>query len=449
MVFLKYWSGVAAAWVVAVAILLAAPSAAQPRRVAFVDGDGQWRWADLEEFTGFATKGGGLSESIAGPFRIVYQDVEEATGVGFDDPELGQARRATLWAVLDYMASVLDVPGQADLFVRASQTDGLGALAAAGPFLAPESGFQGGFVFEHLQTGVDPVPDTPDGTVSVDFGFRWNAELDAPAPDEHDLFTTLLHEVTHALGFFSVVASDGRSELINQGDRGLFSIFDSLLLREADETPVFFAGGEVAGTTDDFAGTALVFAGERVRKALGFYPRVFTPRRFLEGSSIGHWSSFNGFDSVMLPGLASGIARRRYAAWELQALADLGYDVIDCGDGFIAGEEECDDGKREASTRCTPDCLIPALEPFDPIDGGIPEAPVEGIPGKPSRTPSGELRDPSAEPLPEPAVAPTSASSASGCQVHPNGDGVVSGFALVLAWILVRRPRDRTSRSRS
>lgn len=446
---LKFWSFLAAAWVVAVAVLLAAPSAAQPRRVAFVDGDGRWRWADLEEFTGIAEKGGGLSESIAGPFRILYEDVEESTGVGFDDPELGQARRATLWAVLDYLASVLDVPGRADLLVRASQTDGLGALAAAGPFLAPESGFQGGFVFEHLQTGIDPAPNTPDGTVSVDFGFRWNAELDTPAPDEHDLFTTLLHEVTHAIGFFSVVASDGRSELINQGDRGLFSILDSLLVREADQTPVFFAGGEVGGTPNDFAGAALVLAGDRVRKALGFYPRVFTPRRFLAGSSIGHWSTFNGLDSVMLPGLASGIARRRYSDWELQALGDLGYDVIACGDGLIAGEEECDDGNRDAFDRCTPDCLLGELERVEPIDGGVAEGLDAGIPGEPSRTPSGELRDPTAEPLPEPPVARSSASSPSGCEVRPARDEALFGFVFMLAWLLLRRPRDRRPRSRS
>jgi hypothetical protein len=301
---------------------------AQPTEVAFLDGDGQWQWIEVPNGSAFAAKAGAPSEDRAGPFNVIYEDIELATGIGFDDPELGEERRDTLWAVLDYIGQVIDVPGEADLFIRESQTDGGGALASAGPFLIPESGFQSGLVFEHLTTGVDPSPTVPDGTVTVDFGFPWNAGLGPVGEDEQDLFTTLLHEVTHSLGVLSVVASDGRSAVFNSGNLGLFSVFDSLLIRESTEVPVFLDGGEVNSTADDFVAAGdLVFAGERARRVLGFYPRVFAPRTFFEGSSIGHWSSLNG-RSVMLPALGRGSERRQYEPWEVQALADLGYDVF-------------------------------------------------------------------------------------------------------------------------
>lgn len=311
----------------ALTVAMAHEVRAQPVEVAFLDGEGAWQWVEVSELGSFARKSGESTGERAGPFNIFYEDVEEATGVGFDDPELGAARRQTLWAVLDYIGQVLDVPGEADLVIRASQTDGSGALASAGPFLIPESGFQGGLVFEHLTTGVDPLSTAADGAVTVDFGFPWNSEADPVEDDEQDLFTTLLHEVTHALGLLSVVASDGRSAVFNSGDRGLFSVFDSLLIRESTDLAVFLEGGEVNSTADDFVATGdLVFAGERALRSLGFYPRIFAPPRFFEGSSIGHWSSANG-SSVMLPAISRGTERREYEPWEIQALADIGYEV--------------------------------------------------------------------------------------------------------------------------
>ena len=312
-----------------VAFATGAPTAnAQPTEVAYLDGDGHWQWVEVSEVTRLARKSAGSSEEQAGPFNVFYEDVEEETGVGFDDPELGAVRRETLWAVLDYIGQVIDVPGRADLLVRESQTDGRGPLAAAGPLVVPESGFQGGLAFEHLTTGVDPSPRAVDGTVTVDFGFPWNSEMDLVEEDEQDLFTTLLHEVTHAIGFLSIVASDGRSAVFNSGDRGAFSVVDSLLVRESTQVSVFLEGGQVNSTADDFVASGdLVFAGERARRSLGFYPRIFAPRRFFEGSSIGHWSSLNG-PSVMLPGLSRGVQRREYEPWEVQALADIGYKVF-------------------------------------------------------------------------------------------------------------------------
>lgn len=411
---------------------VASSASAQVTTLAYKDGDGQWTWAEVgAQSPMVAVKAGSSTERIAGTFAVTYRDLEEQNGVGFDDPDLGAERRATMRAVLSYLASVLDVPGTADLVVLASQTDGRGALASAGPFLVPESGFQGGLVYEHLVTGVDPVRDAMDGSVTVDFGFSWSSDTDEPEADEQDLYTTLLHEVTHALGFISIAASDGRSAVFNSGSRGLFSIFDSLLVRRTTESRLFLAGGEVNAISDDLASGDLVFGGERARAALGVYPRVFAPSPFLEGSSIGHWSTANGLSSVMLPALGPGIARRRYQSWELQALADLGYDVVACGDAFISGQEECDDGNLDDGDGCSSTCMLDA---FVPLDGGIPD----GSPSAP------DASSPPSE-GPEGAI---SLDSGSGCSVRSGSNG--GPFDILVALISLaarRRHRDKITHS--
>lgn len=368
-------------WVRAAAVLLtvmACPSTSGAQSmIAFRDGDGQWAWVEAGSTQAFAPKSLAADETVGGAFTVTYEDVTFETGVGFDDPVSGAARRDTLRAVLLYVTSVLDVPGTADLLVRASQTDGRGALASAGPYLLPFSGFQGGLVFEHLTTAVDPLSDELDGTLTVDFGYRWSTDADGPSPVEFDLYSTLLHEVTHALGIVSVVDSDGTSALGNRGGFGLFSIFDSFLVRGATGQPLYLDEGEINASSEDVTSDDVLFAGFRSAAAYGSHPPVFAPSPFLEGSSIGHWSFEVGADGVMLPAVERGVRRREYASWELQALADLGYDVVVCGDGFVAGAEECDDGGLEDFDGCSASC---ELEDIIVADGGTPDPPDAGIP---------------------------------------------------------------------
>jgi cysteine-rich repeat protein len=341
--------------------------------IAYRDGDGQWRWMEPASTEAFAPKAAIPDDTIGGTFRVTYEDLSFATGVGFDDPVSGAARRETLRAVLLHVTSVLDVPGTADLLVRASQTDGRGPLAAAGPYLLPLTGFQGGLVFEHLTTGVDPLPNELDGVVTVDFGFRWSTETSGPSPVEYDLYTVLLHEVTHALGFVSVVGPDGASALLNEGGRGLFSFFDAFLVRGSTEQPLFLDGGEIDASAQDVTSEDVLFAGSRAEVAFGSFPPVFAPNPFLEGSSIGHWSFLTGADGVMLPAVERGERRREYKAWELQTLGDLGYDVVTCGDGFIAGAEQCDDGNANDLDGCNASCEV---EDVILPDAGVPDASI-------------------------------------------------------------------------
>jgi cysteine-rich repeat protein len=439
--------------------------------VAYRDGDGQWRWMESAATQGFAQKAAAPDETIGGTFRLNYEDLSSATGVGFADPALGAGRRETLRAVLLYLATVLDVPGTADLLVRASQTDGRGPLAAAGPYFLPMTGFQGGLVFEHLTTGVDPLETERDGALTVDFGYRWSTDAAGPSPVEYDLYTVLLHEVTHALGFVSIVGPDGASALGNAGDLGLFSLFDAFLVRGSTEQPLFLDGGEINASAEDVTSGDVLFAGSRSDAAFGSLPPVFAPDPFLEGSSIGHWSFATGNDAVMLPAVERGERRREYKAWELQTLGDLGYDVVTCGDGFVAGAEQCDDGNANDLDGCNASCevedvILPDAGVPDPPDASIPDAsipdasiPDASIPdadepdaiadaGAGEHMPSGSA-DPPGNPSPTATPdtfgsdeeLPTAASSQSpaGCTV--GGTGADTMWPILLALLLTARRR--------
>ena len=402
------------------AVLLAPAYSSAQAPIAFRNGDGDWEWREPSGARGSATKSGDLDEAIEGVFTVTYEDVALGNGIGFDDPVEGSARREVLRSVLRYVASVLDVPGTADLLVRESQNDGGGALAAAGPYVLRTAGFQGGLVFQHLTTGVDPAPNELDGTITVDFGFTWSTDPEGPGPNELDLYSTLLHEVTHALGFLSLVGADGGSELGNEGDRGIFSIFDAFLVRGETGDRLFLNDGEIVASAQDVTSGDLLFSGPRAELAFGSFPEVFAPSTFRRGSSIGHWSFSTSPDAVMLPGVGPGEVRRLYTPWELQVLGDLGYEVASCPEGFDAPAKDCD----------------PAFPPTsEELDGGTPGADPNG-PGSLGAAP---FRDPPRGS--EDEGSPPAVSSASGCAAATEGAKAPWSAVLLLGLLLARRRR--------
>jgi MYXO-CTERM domain-containing protein len=415
----------------------ASESGAQDR-IAYRDGDGLWRWVEPDGQQDFIRKAGPPKETIAGTFNVTYEDISLETGVGFDDPVAGDARRETLRSVFLYLSSVLDVPGIADFQVLASQTDGTGPLATAGPFLSPVTGFQGGFVYEHLTTGIDPRIDSLDGTVSVDFGYTWNSDTDLTSEIEYDLYTALLHEISHALGFFSVVGPDAKSLLLNVENAGLFGLLDALLVRGSTEEPLYLAGGEINATAEDVSSGDVLFAGPRAEAFFGEFPPVFASNPYIEATSIGHWSAATGSRAVMLAGLVLGDARRRYASWELQALGDIGYDVVACGDGFRAGAEQCDDGNTDDLDGCDSTCQSETATVPDAgiFDAGRPDAMV---PEEPPR----QVAQPDASQSRSPDDDLSSANaSAAGCNVSASSPG--GGWLVLLAFLLLRRRSQET-----
>ena len=131
----------------------------------------------------------------------------------------------------------------------------------------------------------------------------------------------------------------------------------------------------------------------------------------------------------MLAGLVRGDSRRRYASWELQALGDIGYDVVACGDGFRAGAEQCDDGNTFDLDGCDSSCQSEtAIIP----DAGIPDAMV------PEDSPRGVAQPNGLSP--DDGLPTSSQPSAGGCNVSARSTG---GFWLVQFALLLLGRRSR------
>jgi len=255
-------------------------------------------------------------------WNVSYADVTSSSGVGFDDPTEGAARRETVAAVLSYLNTILDASGIIDLKVNQSQTDGAGFLATAGPYFFTSSGFSNGFAYDHATTGNDPAGSFPDAQTTFDFGYTWNSGTDPVAGGEYDLFTVALHEIIHALGILSNIQSDGTSSLSNNNP-GRYTVFESLLAR-GDGTLLFGAGGDFVGTTTDLTSGDVFFTGANATAANGGNPvPVYAPSTFESGSSIAHFD--DGVNSTMTHSIAAGTQNRTLSAIDLGALQDIGW----------------------------------------------------------------------------------------------------------------------------
>ena len=267
-------------------------------------------------------------------FNITYKDQTANWGfgnhIGFDHPSLGLERRAVVERVLEYLGDVLNesAPAACDIVFDVSETDGSGFLATAGPlFFEIPNGFRSGLALQHITTGIDPSPDSADIVCKVDFGYPWytDAMPDTPA-NRFDLFTALLHELTHGLGMLSVTNEDG-SSLLTGGNPGVYTRWDQTLATPAG-APVFDASTLLVGPTENFDGTGggIVLMGTVMRSVYGGTgPPVFTPPDFAAGSSLSHLAPEIPGALLMKPVLDPGTTIREYGELEIAALQDIGY----------------------------------------------------------------------------------------------------------------------------
>jgi hypothetical protein len=253
-------------------------------------------------------------------FRITYSD----DNTGFMDPHYGAAARECLHNTLAYVAEVLDYEsGELDIHVRRSELDASGPIASAGTVALPLPGVHIGATLHRLNTGQKLVAGIPEISLTVDFGWPLYMGHDTPGPEELDLPTVLLHEITHGLGFISYISSNGFSA----AGPGVYSAFDAMLANRAG-TPLIRFGGPLPVFQLDpsiltnrdvgFTGTYAVAQFGANRPVPVYAPEFFS------SSSLSHWS-FGAVvgDVVMEPSLAPGASRRAYAPQDLGAVIDL------------------------------------------------------------------------------------------------------------------------------
>jgi len=315
----------------AVLVLMAA-SAASAELLVFHDSAGRVTVFDSEDpyhpFLMPPEETATQLDSTGITFSVAYMDVVSGTGAGFDDPTRGAIRRATVDAILAYIDSVLNESGAVQIRFSISASVG-GPLAGGGTTFGATPGFHPGQTLQHITTGLDPNgAATPEIIVQVDFSHNWNDDLGAPASDEFDLFSVLLHELTHGLGFQSLVNSQG----VNPIRPGVYSIWDSLI--EYDDGTTSRDLWALVGGTPQFLGTPadlvsghLVLNGINAAAAFGSKPPLGSLAGF-PFIDLSHWKPGFPIVAVMEGSASPGEMVRQYAMVDSGALADIGYGNI-------------------------------------------------------------------------------------------------------------------------
>lgn len=162
----------------------------------------------------------GPAVMTCGRFQLFFEDVSLGLGTGFDDPVNGAALRQCMCDVANYVQSVFRIPtGDGSPIEILVQQSSVGfawdVLAVGGPvmttsaFTSGTPGFYGGNTFEHFTTGNDPDAGNIDGAIRVNFGQPFRMCNQPRNCNLYDLYSVLLHEFSHVLGWFSNVGISG------------------------------------------------------------------------------------------------------------------------------------------------------------------------------------------------------------------------------------------------
>ena len=265
-------------------------------------------------------------------FNVTYKDVILGSGTGFDDPTYGQQRRDALNAAFQYLSSIINNSGEADVQVDPSffQNITMGNTPPLATSTAPSSasrGFNDCLAFRHLNTGTDPSNSLPDGILSFNFGNNINYYYSvegAPTNSQYDFFTVALHEIIHMLGFTSYVNASGTS----QAAANVFTAFDEFIL-DPGYNPLLVSSGSGSGLTVAVPQVSYLTSNDLWFDNMnGLSTPVHAPATF-SASSLDHFDngrSTNG-KFVMNNSLSKGEFYRNLHAEEALALVRLGYDI--------------------------------------------------------------------------------------------------------------------------
>lgn len=281
-----------------------------------------------------AERRGSLSADNCGQFQIDFEDVIKGNRIGFDDrtplthpvlgnTTLGALRRRTVCEVFGYISGLIEIQSTPDIIIQESEIDGGGFLAAASPFFGGMGGgFTGGTLLSHIVSGTNatPLPGQYDARIIFDFGFKYHEDWTTSPGNAIDLYSVTLHEITHALGFFSLISPNGSSAI-----SGAYSLFDRRMRDGQGNPMVDLSTAEFNGNLAAITSDALNFQGEICPSPAPIYsPVVYRP-----GSSLSHFDSYrSGIRYVMRPSTGGG-ADRVYTPDEIQVLCDLGYTLRD------------------------------------------------------------------------------------------------------------------------
>lgn len=313
----------------AAALLLGLAGSSGAVQIAYQEPWGPWRVADDRELAAQRAARPLRARQLVTPgvtWNVTYAD--DGTGLGFDDPAKGAARKAVVTRMLDYLGTLLDYEGVTlDVHFNTSRSQNDGTLASAGTYHFTNPGYSNGLCFQHAHTGTDPSGSVVDIYCTVNFYYDYYTGTGQPGFSQSDFASVLLHEFTHGLGIASLLDANGTSKL-NHLNPGPFTVWDDFLYTSQGVDLCTAGGAFTANVSDLIGGNGwLVFRGPNAQAAFGAYPPIYAPNPYEPGSSISHWTLGITGGAVMEPAIYDGTARRTFSPVDLAALKDLGWKI--------------------------------------------------------------------------------------------------------------------------
>jgi PKD repeat protein/regulation of enolase protein 1 (concanavalin A-like superfamily) len=308
----------------------------------------------------------GISSSY---FNLVFEDCEVPLNGGFNDATLGSERRKVackVFAALSQLISARSNPCEEEesskvnvRFVRSDDPviinyQNGATLASASPFydniVVQEGGILDGLPWRVINNGrYTHFENTAmfHGEVRVDFTKPFYLEDDPSVPAlEYDLYSVLLHEALHLLGFASLIDPISGVPLLPGGSKS-YSRYDTFLELETSTKVV------ARDNTDPYQWNLNILTDslhiscqDTINGDMVFPPLtgsdlpIYTGNindgyNFLRGRAFSHLNAdcnMSGVSYLMMPGFDMGI-RRDIGEPEQKILCAIGYQV--------AGIEDC------------------------------------------------------------------------------------------------------------
>ena len=344
------------------AVAVTVPAAVYAETIVYVDKYGRTKHVDTTDPDAWRPTPKADVHTITGTtidFTVLYRDETENTGFGFDDPDEGAARRLIVEEVIRYVDSVLSHAGVCHIEFEESVNEGSTPLATASSYFVQTPAYHQTSAWHSIIEGSSPITDQPDILIEVDFGFNWHADLSDPPGNEHDLFTVILHEITHGLGVLSLSDQDGDSRI----DDGVYTEWNRRIITGNANLCWHPTDPQFIGEPSYLIGqdNGLRLDGESSEAAFGALPPLYAPSTFSVGSSLSHFDQGIAGGSVMEPFISSGTAYRAYTDIDLAALHDLGYSVV----GLNGDDDDDDDDGNGPTGPYQPPAGAPAFRvPF-------------------------------------------------------------------------------------
>ncbi len=342
-----------------------------------------------------------VKSASAATVEVVNADPD---GVGFNDPTeaaavpgngattVGAQKLAVVEWAADKLGELLYSP--VPIVVEVSHDDGLfcgensATLAAAGPAwlmrldkqVADHPDLPTWFpsALTHRLTGTQLFSEDVNAVFNPDLGetgcmagLNWYLGLDNdPPPGTLPFVDTVMHELTHGLGFTSLADENG---LISELDPTSISPYFAYAFDGA--TQKFW--WEM--TTEERAASStnglLVWAGPQTTQAAASlvtapldgdgHVYMYAPPTFNDGSSVSHFEESTSPDLLMEPFASSNLdVQSNDIDLALEFLHDIGWRDPGCGNGIVDDGEQCDHGDANGVAQDSPDDCTSQCEWF-------------------------------------------------------------------------------------